>query len=106
MTLTSCQTAQPLSLVPGSTLPTAQAVFTSRLVDPEELEAPASTQRISVADFVDQLDEIPLPVHVENLIQPKSLSELEEDLDDLLKIGEQETTVPPRYSIYCSRKSS
>jgi len=67
--------------------------FTNCLANPEELEMPIPTRCNNVDDFVNQLDEIPLPVHIQNPIQSKSLFELEEDLDQLLEAGEQEVTV-------------
>ena len=71
MTPTLCQRARPSSLVLRSTPPTA---------------------RNNIDNFDAQLDEIPLPVHVENPIQTKSLLELENNLDELLEIGEQEAS--------------
>ena len=67
--------------------------FNSHLTNPNETEAHATTHRNSIDEFVDQLDEIVLPVHVKNKGQPdldetssrsESLSELEEDLNSLL----------------------
>jgi len=66
--------------------------FTSHLADPREPEASATPQRNNVDDFIDQFDEIPLPIHVKNPIRRKSPSELEEDLDQLLANMKQEAT--------------
>jgi len=86
------------TIVIGSWVYTANVSggFTRRLANPEELEAPTLARRNSVDDFVDQLDKVPLPVHIENPIQSKSTQELEKDLDELLKIGEQEGSLTGR----------
>jgi len=86
------------TIVIGSWVYTANVSggFTRRLANPEELEAPTPARRNSVDDFVDQLDKVPLPVHIENPIQSKSTEELEKDLDELLKIGEQEGSLTGR----------
>ena len=78
----------------GSWVCTANGLggFNSHLANPKEPETSSATRCCCVDDFIDQLDEIPLLVHVENSIQPKSPSELAEDLDQLLEVREQGAT--------------
>jgi len=66
--------------------------FTSHMADPGEPEASSTPQRNNIDDFIDQLDKISLPVHVENPIRRKSPPELEEDLDQLHADTKQEAT--------------
>jgi len=74
--------------------------FNSRPIDQNTLEASEVTRRQEDDDFVDQLEEIKLPVHVNEVqnqldfdaISPKTLSKMEEDLDKLLENTKQETT--------------
>ena len=68
-------------------------MYLHHLANPKDLETPAPTRCNSVDYFVNQLGKIPLQVHIENPIQSKSLPELENNLDELLEIGEQEATV-------------
>ena len=75
--------------------------FDSHLIDPNMPEAPETTQQQEVNNFVDQLDEIPLPIHVNevqnqsnfNVTTPKTFSKLEEDLDSLSEVSRQEAIV-------------
>jgi hypothetical protein len=75
--------------------------FDSHLIDLGTPENSEATQHREVNNFIDQLDEIPLPVHVKedqnqtdfDVNLPKSLSEMEEKLDNLLEISRQEVIV-------------
>ena len=60
------------TIVIGSWVYTANVSggFTRRLANPEELEAPTPARRNSVDDFVDQLDKVPLPAHIETQSNP------------------------------------
>ena len=81
--------------------------FDSHLIDPNMPEAPETTQQQEVNNFVDQLDEIPLPIHVNdvrnqsdfNVTTPKTPFDLEEDLDSLLEISRQEAIVDQKAPI-------
>ena len=74
--------------------------FDSRPINQNTLEASEVTRCQEDDDFVDQLEEIKLPVHVNEVqnqldfdaISPKTLSKMEEDLDKLLENTKQETT--------------
>ena len=75
--------------------------FDSHLIDPSASEASEVTRRREINNFVDQLDEIEFPVHVNevrsqpdfNTSTPKTLSEMEEDMEKLLEITRQEAIV-------------
>ena len=75
--------------------------FDSRMFDPSAPEASEAVRHREIDNFVDQLDEIKLPVHVKKIldqpdfdtITPKTLSELEEDLDNLLEISRRDAIV-------------
>ena len=75
--------------------------FDSRLIDPNALEASEAVRRQEIDNFVDQLDEVELPIHVNEVRNqldfdsptPKTLSEMEEDLNKLLEITRQETII-------------
>ena len=95
--------AKGTTIIFGSWILTANGSggFDSRLIDPNALEASEVARRQEIDNFVDQLDEIKLPVHIKKIrdqpdfdtITPKTLSELEEDLDNLLEISRQEAIV-------------
>jgi len=73
--------------------------FDSHLIDPRAPEASEAARRRVIDDFIDHLDEIPLPVHVKEIRKQldfdettsKSPFELEEDLDSLLEITRPDT---------------
>ena len=75
--------------------------FDSHLTDPSAPETSKPARHWQIDNFVDQLDEIKLSVHIKEIrdqpdfdvTNPKILSELEEDLDNLLKISRQEAIV-------------
>ena len=75
--------------------------FNSHLIDPSAPKILETSRRQKVDDFIDQLDEILLPIHVNDVRNqpnfdvaiPKALSEMEEDLDNLLEITRQEAIV-------------
>jgi len=68
--------------------------FDSRLIDLSPPEASEVARRREIDNLVDQLDEVELPVHVSEAPNqtdfdasiPKTLFEMEEDLDKLLEI--------------------
>ena len=68
--------------------------FNSHMIDPRAPEVSKAARRRTIDDFVDHLDEIPLPVHVKEVRKHpdfdvtaiKSPFELVEDLDNLLEI--------------------
>ena len=74
--------------------------FDSRPINQNTPKASEVTRCQEDDDFVDQLEEIKLPVHVNEVqnqldfdaISPKTLFVTEEDLDKLLEITKQETT--------------
>ena len=98
--------ALPNNVVPdeGTTFNIGSWIFTSNgtggcdshLAEPETPETSATTRHNCVDEFVGQLNEIPFPVHVEEIRKqsdfdvtsflPKSLSELKEDLDHYWKL--------------------
>jgi len=75
--------------------------FNSHLIDPSVPKTSKAARRQEVDNFVDQLDEIPLLVHIKevrnrpnfDIITPTTLFELEEDLDSLLEITRQDAIV-------------
>ena len=75
--------------------------FNSHLIDPSVPKTSKAARRHEVDNFVDQLDEIPLLVHIKevrnrpnfDIITPTTLFELEEDLDSLLEITRQDAIV-------------
>ena len=75
--------------------------FNSHLIDPSVPKTSKAARHQEVDNFVDQLDEIPLLVHVKevqnrpdfDVITPTALFELEEDLDSLLEITRQDAIV-------------
>ena len=75
--------------------------FHNHLIGPSAPKTSDAAQCREVDEIVDQLDKIPLPVHVKEIRdQPdfdvtttKSLSELEEDRDNLLETTKQEAIV-------------
>ena len=75
--------------------------FDSHLIDLSTPKTSKAEQRREIDNFVDQLDEISLPIHIKkvqnqhdfDVTTPKTLSELEEDLDNLLEISGQEAIV-------------
>ena len=75
--------------------------FNSRPIDRSPSEASKATRQQEIDDFIDQLEEVgPSASNNRTRIQlgfdairPKTLSELEEDLDKLLKDTKQETTI-------------
>ena len=75
--------------------------FDSCLIDPSAPEASEAARRQEIDNFVDQLDEVELPIHVNEVRNqldfdsptPKTLSEMEEDLNKLLEITRQETII-------------
>ena len=89
----------------GSWVLTADGLggFNSHLADPNALETSEASRRRAANDFIDHLDEIPLPVHVKEIrkqpgfdvtsLPRKSPSELEEDLDHLLETTRSGATV-------------
>jgi hypothetical protein len=83
--------------------------FDTHLIDPNASKTSEASRRLAANDFVDHLDEIPLPVHIKRIrkqpdfdVTPplgKSPSELVEDLDHLLETTRPGATVdwgPPR----------
>ena len=79
--------------------------FNSRPIDQNTSEA---TRRQEIDNFADQLEEVGLSVSNNgtrtqpefDTIRPKMLSELEKDLDKLLEITKQETTVDRKIISY------
>ena len=75
--------------------------FNSHLIDPSVPKTSKAARHQEVDNFVDQLDEIPLLVHVKevqnrpdfDVITPTALFELEEDLDNLLETTRQEAII-------------
>jgi hypothetical protein len=75
--------------------------FDSHLIEPSTPETSKAAWRRETDDFVDQLNEIPLPVHINgirnqsdfDITTPKSLSELEDDLDHLLEVTRSDAIV-------------
>jgi len=71
--------------------------FDSHLIDPSAPKTSEATRRGEVNNFIDQLHDIPLPVHVKevrnlpdfDVITPKTVFELEEDPDHLLEATRQ-----------------
>ena len=82
--------------------------FNSRLIDQNTSEASEATRRQEIDNFADQLEEVGLSVSNNgtrtqpefDTIRPKTLSELEKDLDKLLEIRKQETTVDRKIISY------
>ena len=75
--------------------------FRSRPIDQNTLEALEAARRQEINDFVDQLEEVELSILNNgtrnqpefDAIRPKTLSEMEEDLDKLLENIKQETPI-------------
>jgi len=75
--------------------------FNSRSIDRSISEVSEAARSQEINDFVDQLEEVELSVLNNgtrnqpefDTIRPKTLSELEEDLDKLLEDTKQETTI-------------
>ena len=75
--------------------------FDSHLINPSIPKTSKIARHQEVNNFDDQLNEIPLLVHIKedrnqpdfDVTVPKTLSELEEDLDNLLEITRQEAIV-------------
>ena len=75
--------------------------FKSRPIDQNTLETSEAAKLHEIDDFIDQLKEVRLPVSNSktriqpefDAIKPKTLSELEEDLNRLLEDTKQETSM-------------
>jgi hypothetical protein len=82
--------------------------FNSRPIDQNTSEASEATRRQEIDNFADQLEEVGLSVSNNgtqtqpefDTISPKTLSELEKDLDKFLEITKQETTVDRKIISY------